>query len=105
MRDRSDRPEFLHPGRLSVGLLRRHPELPPERVEALAEYGITLKILGLVRASEKWAAGGELRKRLLAACATHGIEIPHPQRVVLTRADRAVPADGPTEDDLSDGID
>ena len=35
--------------------------------------------------TEQWAAGGELRKRLLAAFATHGIEIPRPQRVVLTR--------------------
>ena len=35
---------------------------PPrvERVEALAEYGVTLKILGSVRAADQWAAGGEL---------------------------------------------
>ena len=85
---------------------RRVLEAPHvERVEALAEYGITLKILGLVRASEKWAAGGELRKRLLAAFATHGIEIPHPQRVVLTRTDTVIPPGGPTDDDLSDGVD
>ena len=32
-----------------------------------------------------WAAGGELRKRLLAAFAANGIEIPRPQRVVLAR--------------------
>ena len=65
---------------------RRVLEAPHvERIEALGEYGITLKILGLVRATEQWAAGGELRKRLLAAFATHGIEIPRPQRVVLAR--------------------
>jgi small conductance mechanosensitive channel len=60
---------------------------PPhvERVEALAEYGITLKILGTVQAVDQWAAGGELRKRLLAAFARHGIEIPRPQRVILAR--------------------
>jgi len=60
---------------------------PPrvERVEALGEYGVTLKILGSVRAIDQWAAGGELRKRLLAAFAEHGIEIPRPQRVVLAR--------------------
>jgi small conductance mechanosensitive channel len=60
---------------------------PPrvERVEALGEYGITLKILGTVRAIDQWAAGGELRKRLLAAFAEHNIEIPRPQRVVLAR--------------------
>ncbi|MDQ2965437.1 MAG: mechanosensitive ion channel family protein [Chloroflexota bacterium] len=56
-----------------------------ERVEALGEYGITLKILGTVRAIDQWAAGGELRKRLLAAFTEHGIEIPRPQRVVLAR--------------------
>ena len=60
---------------------------PPrvERVEALGEYGVTLKILGSVRAADQWAAGGEFRKRLLAAFKEHGIEIPRPQRVVLAR--------------------
>jgi moderate conductance mechanosensitive channel len=83
-----------------------------ERVEALAEYGITLKILGLVRATEQWAAGGELRKRLLAAFATHGIEIPRPQRVVLARDPNVDPFTpggatlaGPTQDDLLQGTD
>ena len=60
---------------------------PPrvERVEAIGEYGITLKILGTVRASDRWAASGELRKRLLVAFREHGIELPRPQRVVLVR--------------------
>jgi small-conductance mechanosensitive channel len=48
-----------------------------ERVSALGELGISLKILGTVRASEQWAVGGELRKRLLAAFAEDGIDIPH----------------------------
>jgi small-conductance mechanosensitive channel len=48
--------------------------------------GVTLKILGTVRASEQWAVGGELRKRLLAAFQESGIEIPQPQRVVLAQA-------------------
>jgi small-conductance mechanosensitive channel len=56
-----------------------------ERVEALGEYGVTLKVLGSVRAVDQWAAGGELRKRLLDAFNEHGIEIPRPQRVVLAR--------------------
>ncbi len=65
---------------------RRILEAPKvDRVSALAEYGVTLKILGTVRAPDQWAAAGELRKRLLAAFAEHGIEIPHPQRVMLTR--------------------
>jgi small-conductance mechanosensitive channel len=92
---------------------RRLMEAPHvERVEAMAEYGVTLKILGLVRATEQWAAGGELRKRLLAAFATHGIEIPRPQRVVLARDPNVDPFQqggatlaGPTQDDLSAGTD
>ena len=92
---------------------RRVMEAPHvERIEALGEYGITIKVLGLVRATEQWAAGGELRKRLLAAFATHGIEIPRPQRVVLAREPSIDPfapggasLEGPTQDDLSAGTD
>jgi moderate conductance mechanosensitive channel len=47
-----------------------------ERVEAIGEAGVTLKVLGSVRAADRWAVAGELRKRLLAAFAEHGIEIP-----------------------------
>ena len=105
---------------------RRVLEAPRvERVEALGEYGITLKVLGSVRAADRWSAGGELRKRLLAAFHEHGIEIPRPQRVVLARemagiggpgaagtptADAAADAPpglpvgpGPDQDELSDG--
>ena len=65
---------------------RRVLEAPRvDRVAALGEYGVTLKILGTVRAPDQWAAAGELRKRLLAAFREHGIEIPRPQRVVLAR--------------------
>jgi small conductance mechanosensitive channel len=59
-----------------------------ERVSALGELGVTLKVVGTVRASEQWAVDGELRKRLLAAFAESGIEIPQPQRVVLTQPGR-----------------
>lgn len=60
---------------------------PPrvERVEAIGEYGVTLKILGSVSAVDQWAAAGELRRRLLDAFTRHGIEIPRPQRVILAR--------------------
>ena len=80
---------------------------PPrvERVEALAEYGITLKILGSVRAAEQWSTAGELRKRLLVAFREHHIEIPRPQRVVLSRdpqelafAPNPAPGGDPVED-------
>jgi small conductance mechanosensitive channel len=65
---------------------RRVLEAPRvDRVAALGEYGVTLKILGTVRAPDQWSAAGELRKRLLAAFTEHGIEIPRPQRVILSR--------------------
>jgi small-conductance mechanosensitive channel len=65
---------------------RRVLEAPRvERVSALAEYGVTLKILGTVRAADQWAAGGDFRKRLLVAFKANGIEIPRPQRVVLAQ--------------------
>jgi small-conductance mechanosensitive channel len=62
-----------------------------ERVSALGEYGVTLKIVGKVRASEQWAVGGELRKRLLAAFEAEGVEIPQPQRMVLAQTAKANP--------------
>jgi small conductance mechanosensitive channel len=79
---------------------RRVLEAPRvDRVAALGEYGVTLKILGTVRAPDQWAAAGELRKRLLAAFAEHGIEIPRPQRVILSREPGAAP---PADDVLVD---
>jgi small conductance mechanosensitive channel len=59
-----------------------------ERVSALGELGVTLKVVGTVRAPEQWAVDGELRKRLLAAFGESGIEIPQPQRVLLTQPGR-----------------
>ena len=92
---------------------RRILETPKvARVAAIGEAGVTLKILGTVRAPDQWEAAGELRRRLLTAFREHGIEIPRPQRVVLVRdtADGGpvpmrVPeeATGPTEDELTAG--
>jgi small conductance mechanosensitive channel len=83
-----------------------------ERVEALGEYGITLKVLGQVRATEQPAASGELRRRLLLAFARHGIEIPKPQRVVLAPHPELDPFEsggttlrGSTQEDLAAGGD
>lgn len=82
---------------------RRILEAPRiDRVAALGEYGVTLKILGTVRAPDQWAAAGELRKRLLAAFREHGIEIPRPQRVILSRDPGAMaPPDEGMADPLS----
>ena len=80
---------------------------PPrvERVESIDEIGVTLKILGHgPRRRSNGPPAGEFRKRLLAAFAEHGIEIPRPHRVVFTADEggRRHPAAGPTEDDLAD---
>ncbi|HEX7346855.1 MAG TPA: acetyl-coenzyme A synthetase N-terminal domain-containing protein, partial [Candidatus Limnocylindrales bacterium] len=47
-----------------------------DRVDAIGEQGITLKILGSVRAPDQWAAAGEYRKRLLHALDANGIDTP-----------------------------
>ncbi len=55
---------------------RRVLEAPRvDRVSSLAGQGVTLKILGSVRAADRWAATGELRKRIANAFAVASIEI------------------------------
>lgn len=61
------------------------------RVNALADYAVTLKVLGQVRAAEQWAVAGELRKRILAAFGRAGVEIPFPRQVIVTRSGEAGP--------------
>jgi small conductance mechanosensitive channel len=80
---------------------------PPrvERVESIEERGITLKILGTVRASEQWAAGGEFRKLLLEAFARNGIQLPRPPQVVIAHpdgTDAVAVGPAPTQEDLAD---
>jgi moderate conductance mechanosensitive channel len=80
---------------------------PPrvERVESIEERGVTLKILGTVRASEQWAAGGEFRKLLLEAFARHGIRLPRPPQVFVAQTEGTegvAVGRGPTQDDLAD---
>src|SRR3954471_8617984 len=78
---------------------------PPrvERVESIEERGVTLKILGTVRASEQWAAGGEFRKLLLEAFAKNDIQLPRPSQVFFGHPDGtqgvAIGA-APTQEDL-----
>jgi len=83
---------------------------PPrvERVESIDERGVTLKILGTVRASEQWAAGGEFRKLLLETFTKNGIQLPRPQQVFVTQPDPTVAATpeplgpAPSQEDLAD---
>jgi len=56
------------------------------RVNALGDSAVTLKVLGQVRAAEQWAVAGELRKRILAAFSSGGVEIPFPHQVIVTRS-------------------
>jgi small conductance mechanosensitive channel len=46
-----------------------------ERVQALAEQGVTLRLAGTVRAADRWDAAGELRRRALERLAAAGIRI------------------------------
>ncbi len=58
---------------------RRVLEAPRvQRVESMDASGITLKILGTVRAADRWEASGDFRKRLLAALEVSGIGVARP---------------------------
>ena len=46
------------------------------RVPALGDLGITVRVAGKVRPTDRWTAPSELRKRLIAAFQANGIEIP-----------------------------
>ena len=85
---------------------RRVLEAPRvERVEAIGEYGITLKILGSVRAADRWSAAGELRKRVLDAFKANDIDIPRAQRVFVAHPGADAAPAAPTDDDLAAGSD
>jgi len=66
---------------------------PPSvlRVNALDDSAVTLKVLGRVLPGEQWGVAGELRRRILAAFASAGIEIPFPHRVIIRRDGTAEP--------------
>jgi small conductance mechanosensitive channel len=52
------------------------------RVDAFGEMGITLRVLGRVRAGDQWAVTGELRRRVLAAFAQAGIGLPQTRIII-----------------------
>lgn len=58
---------------------------PPRfvRVIAVTDTGVMLRASGRVRAPDRWAGPGELRRRLLAAFAAEGIELAQRGRVVM----------------------
>jgi small-conductance mechanosensitive channel len=95
---------------------RRILEAPRvDRVDALGESGVTLKVTALVRAGDRVTVSGELRKEILASFTANGIEIARPQRVVVSSRTTG-PADagsteagltdaGPTDEELAAGAD
>lgn len=79
---------------------RRVLEAPRvERIADLAESGVTLKILGTVRAADQWAAAGDFRKRLLDAFKANGIELSGGPIDVPARVAGGDPSLGPAPDE------
>ena len=55
---------------------RRVLEAPRvDRIDALTPQGVTLKMLGTVRAVDRWSASGELRRRVVQSLAEAGIAL------------------------------
>jgi len=69
----------------------------PVRVDAFGEIGMSIKVLGRVRAGDQWAVTGELRRRVLAAFAVAKIKVAR-RRLVLEREGGANPSDTPDVD-------
>ncbi|HEY7598934.1 MAG TPA: mechanosensitive ion channel family protein [Candidatus Limnocylindrales bacterium] len=61
------------------------------RISKLAEYGMTAKVLGTVRALDRWAATGEYRLRLLKQAAADGLTIGWPVEAAETLASQTDP--------------
>ena len=68
------------------------------RIDAFGDSGVTIKVLGTVRAADQWSAAGELRRRILEAFTEHGIEIPFPHHVVISRPADADPGAAPPDE-------
>jgi len=49
-----------------------------DRVSGFGDFGVTLAIVGKVHASEQWAVAGEVRRRLVSAFKTAGIQMRGP---------------------------
>jgi len=56
------------------------------RVDALADTGIAIKVLGVTKPMKQWEVAGELRKRLQQAFDAAGIETPGPRRALSNQS-------------------
>jgi len=73
-----------------------------DRIADLGESGVTMKILGTVRAADQWTAASDFRRRLLDAFRTAGIEIARPLGdIAVPDIAPPRPAAAPDDDDLS----
>src|SRR4029078_2366970 len=79
-----------------VGHLLEAPSLL--RVDALGELGMTLRVTGKVRVSDRFTAPGGLRKRVLAAFQANVIDIPVRSQVVMAQTPTAPAPETPTGD-------
>jgi small conductance mechanosensitive channel len=61
------------------------------RIGRLGEYGMTAKVLGTVRAVDRWAATGEFRRRLLEGAEREGLTIGWPVEATETLAAQTDP--------------
>jgi small conductance mechanosensitive channel len=61
------------------------------RVGAFGDAGLSITVVGKVRAGEQWTATGELRRRILTAFAEAGVSLPHRSVVVERAADEFAP--------------
>ena len=84
---------------------RRVLEAPRvERIADLADAGVTLKVLGTVRAADQWSAASDFRRRLLESLRTNGIEIAGSLGdVAIGPATGRQAGPAPDEDDLAEG--
>jgi small conductance mechanosensitive channel len=67
---------------------------PPQvlRVNALADSGVVIKILGDVRIGTQWMLMGELRRRIKNRFDEEGIEIPYPHRTMVQKGVASPPS-------------
>ena len=72
------------------GLVLEEPEV--WGVEDLGEHGIAIRLAIRTAPLQQWAVARELRRRLTAAFAAEGIDIPSPQRSMWLRTDAAAAA-------------
>lgn len=74
------------------------------RVEAVTDAGIPILVSATVRPGDQWAVAGELRRRVIEALGSAGIELATGGRLVLSRP-AAPPVAGPSDDDLRPDFD